>query len=380
MTVNQDPESNECYSAEVLLRGMAPLNEVLRAFDRQTGQLPRTLTSQNSFARLVQSAWDDNLGPSKRYLRKLIHRFVSSLDQDVEDEELVQVIHESLCAGPVDMPKADETCCLSFQIPTKHSADIKSNAPSYLRIQVFPQHNDVALKLWEAGACLAEYFLAYPELVSGKSIVELGSGVGLTGIVAAARNARQVHFTDYSDAWLTNMKYNLDINKSWIQEQRGGGDIPHLTQVESSHIIYCRNITFLKSRLSLFSFDTLQGYLNWEECAKGYFCGIDDVFNRSDILFAADVAYDVAVIPSLVETFRQFLISSSSMNIAKLCYLASTLRNKPTHDALECELFSRGIACHYVPCRVIDKLPHVFPVYFTQHRNEIRVCVLTLIE
>jgi hypothetical protein len=118
--------------------------------------------------------------------------------------------------------------------------------------------------------------------------------------------------------------------------------------------------------------------LNWEEIAKGHFFCNDKIFDRADILIAADVAYDIVVIPSLVGTFRRFLLSVSLTQNEKCCYLAATLRNKATHDALERELLASGISCRYVPRHVIESLPHIFPVYFIQRRNEIRVCILTL--
>ncbi len=239
MTVDQEPDDKQWFCSEILLRGMAPHEEVLGALDRETRCQPRTCTTvQNSFARLVQSAWDDNkFGPSKTYLKKLVHRFVRSIDRDVVDDDLVRLIHKSLCTGLVDLPNGEEACHLSFRIPSKRLDDNKMCALCDVRIRIFPQHNDVALKLWEAGACLAEYFLAFPLCVSGKSIVELGSGVGLTGIISAACNAREVHFTDYSHAWLDNIRYNININNCWVQERCGGGDdcdVPLMTQVELS--------------------------------------------------------------------------------------------------------------------------------------------------
>jgi predicted nicotinamide N-methyase len=92
----------------------------------------------------------------------------------------------------------------------------------HLKIRVFPQHNDVALKVWEAGACLAEYLMAYPDMVANKRVIELGAGVGLTGLVmAACCQPISVYMTDYSATCLENMNHNIAINQKWIQHCRG---------------------------------------------------------------------------------------------------------------------------------------------------------------
>lgn len=41
------------------------------------------------------------------------------------------------------------------------------------------------LMLWESAVALAEHLTAAPALVAGKSVLELGAGLGLTGVVAA---------------------------------------------------------------------------------------------------------------------------------------------------------------------------------------------------
>ena len=56
---------------------------------------------------------------------------------------------------------------------------------------VFP-----ALRLWPIAHRLATHLCDHPELVRGKSVLELGSGVGLVGLVAAALGARSVAVTD----------------------------------------------------------------------------------------------------------------------------------------------------------------------------------------
>ena len=91
-----------------------------------------------------------------------------------------------------------------------------------LRLRVFPRHNDVALKLWEAGACLVEYLLRNPHHVAGKNCCELGARVGLTGlVVSACCQPTSYHMTDYTEACLSNLEHNIQINNDLLQKNIG---------------------------------------------------------------------------------------------------------------------------------------------------------------
>lgn len=56
---------------------------------------------------------------------------------------------------------------------------------------VFVEHsvstelNLVGLQVWRGAFLLADYVLAYPDLFKDQTVLELGSGVGLTSIVAS---------------------------------------------------------------------------------------------------------------------------------------------------------------------------------------------------
>ena len=50
--------------------------------------------------------------------------------------------------------------------------------------------------VWDSAACLAAYVKANPEDVAKRRVVELGSGLGVVGAVAALSGARSVEFVD----------------------------------------------------------------------------------------------------------------------------------------------------------------------------------------
>jgi hypothetical protein len=87
----------------------------------------------------------------------------------------------SLCSSPLPAPVADPDLLqyLTFRIGS-----------GVLAVRTGPFHNDVGLRMWEAGYFLAEFLVKNPHLVADKSVIELGSGVGLTGLVIQGKIGR----------------------------------------------------------------------------------------------------------------------------------------------------------------------------------------------
>jgi len=59
---------------------------------------------------------------------------------------------------------------------------------------------------------LARYVATNPHLIRNKNVLELGSGCGLTGLVAGAVGATSVVQTDFNDAVLLNLQNNVVLN------------------------------------------------------------------------------------------------------------------------------------------------------------------------
>ena len=215
---------------EALLLAMAPLDDVFAAFvescqsrgkcrDSLAGPSWMTLEAQDRYAQLVQSNWTE-FGPGDRYMRRIIRYYMIRMDEQgiaAESEDLLAlVLRASLKGDPVPDPM--EACYLSFRVP-RLASETRRDEP-LLRIRIYPHHNDVALRLWEAGACLAEFFLQYPKYVAGKRVIELGAGVGLTGLIIAGRcAASDVYLTDYTPICRSNLEHNIQINRSWLDSE-----------------------------------------------------------------------------------------------------------------------------------------------------------------
>ncbi|CAN0057212.1 unnamed protein product, partial [Ectocarpus sp. 13 AM-2016] len=92
---------------------------------------------------------------------------------------------------------------------------------AFFSFRVANRDNEVGLRVWEAGRALAEFCLAHSGLLRGKRVLELGAGIGMTGMaVAASCGAAEVVLTDYAPRVLANLHHNVEINRALL----GAGD------------------------------------------------------------------------------------------------------------------------------------------------------------
>ena len=64
--------------------------------------------------------------------------------------------------------------------------------PSALKIRLVGQHSLWAHHLWNAAKVLADYFGSHPEVVEGKTVLELGAAGALPSFTAACNGAEKV--------------------------------------------------------------------------------------------------------------------------------------------------------------------------------------------
>ena len=90
-------------------------------------------------------------------------------------------------------------------------------------VRVYPHHNDVGVwRVWEVGACLDEYLIQPPDTVWGWSVMDVGSRVGLPGLVVAGLcRPSRVSLTNFTSACLINLDHNVEVvNRYWMEGRR----------------------------------------------------------------------------------------------------------------------------------------------------------------
>jgi hypothetical protein len=128
-------------------------------------------------------------------------------------EEHGGAVHERLLEVVLDSLNLDPA---AGQGPTFMSFGFAlADAPLLsVRVQFNPMRN-VGLMAWQAGMILADLAAARPEEFRGKDVLELGAGVGLTGIALAKLCApRSVTLTDFGSDVLENLAFNVAHNSA----------------------------------------------------------------------------------------------------------------------------------------------------------------------
>ncbi|CAO3587066.1 unnamed protein product [Absidia cylindrospora] len=88
-----------------------------------------------------------------------------------------------------------------------------ANQLKTFHIRLVGSHPLWAHHLWNASKVFASLFDQHPQLVQGKTLLELGAGGALPSLVAATHQPAKVVVTDYPDAELIeNIQYNVDQN------------------------------------------------------------------------------------------------------------------------------------------------------------------------
>ena len=81
---------------------------------------------------------------------------------------------------------------------------IKAKYPMFLQ--------STGLTLWQSSKNLCSHLCENPHIVRNKSVIELGAGLGLAGIVAFKLGAERVVLTDGDTDTLDNMRENVSLN------------------------------------------------------------------------------------------------------------------------------------------------------------------------
>jgi predicted nicotinamide N-methyase len=98
---------------------------------------------------------------------------------------------------------------------------------------------------WAGGAALARHFIAHPEIVRGRSVLDLGAGSGLVAIAAAKAGAARVIAADVDPFAAVAAKLNAaanDVDVSVVQDDLTKGPPPAVDIVAVGDLFYDRQL------------------------------------------------------------------------------------------------------------------------------------------
>jgi len=225
----------------------------------------------------------------KSFLKRIIECVESSNQPSENDYEELYDLFTSLLFSSND--KSTELFYKSYLLDTQFIT-IQEKAVSL-------SEGTTGLVTWLAGEHLAKWCLANTQLFSQKRVLELGSGCGLTGLAVLSLNqAEWFTFTDVHDSVLTYIQNNVEINNRGLETN-------------------CCDVR----------------YLSWDEPSSWG--------NSSyDIILGADIVFDVAIVPCLVDTLSFFLSQppDDKGECSPVAYISSTVRNESTYSSFLEEL------------------------------------------
>ncbi|XP_051988106.1 protein-lysine N-methyltransferase EEF2KMT [Xyrauchen texanus] len=246
--------------------------------------------------------------PSVKYRRRFLTELIKR--HEMLDAEPLDSLYEAL--GEVLCAQEDDMCFKTYLLPTGDAVSLAENV-------ALISEGTTGLVTWEAALYLAEWALENTHIFKNKTVLELGSGVGLTGIVTCRSSSLNKYiFSDCHQAVLQRLKNNI---------------ANCLTNGDSNSTSVCVE------------------ELVWENVPEEQLQRI-----QANTIIAADVVYDPEIIAGLVRLLTRLLTCNFQESHPDV-YIASTIRNLQTYDCFKKELEKAGLQ-HVV---IKDSVSQVFP-------------------
>ncbi|XP_051878446.1 protein-lysine N-methyltransferase EEF2KMT isoform X2 [Pristis pectinata] len=200
------------------------------------------------------------------------------------------------------------------------------------------------LVTWEAALYFAEWAMENPEVFNCRTILELGSGIGLAGIaICKTCNLKRYTFSDCHPNVLKQLRKNIIRNNLQIDSDIWN---PKKCGVEVKSNNGSEEIR--RPKVSVV-------HLDWGEIAQEQISEL-----QSDIIIATDIIYDPEVVLCLVSLLEKLLVATpdGKMKTNSVVYLASTIRNPETYHQCKMELDKIGIEYHTMKGPATEVFPY----------------------
>ncbi|XP_060642596.2 protein-lysine N-methyltransferase EEF2KMT [Anolis sagrei] len=265
--------------------------------------------------------------PSVKYRRCFLSELIKK--HEATGAEPLDQIYESLG----DVLNAEETAQFykSYLLPSGEAITLGES------VAIISQ-GTTGLMTWDAGLYLAEWALENPAIFTNRSILELGSGIGLTGLaICKACHPSKYTFSDHHPCVLQQLLENIHLN-GFAPDVCGCSPAKWDTQ---------------KAELTGFKGPKVSvTELDWSLVTKEELVGLS-----SDVVIAADVVYDPELMHALIRVLQK-LPSGPDGKKAPEVYIAFTIRNPDTYHCFQTELDKVGIRWQAVPCSQKNIFPY----------------------
>ncbi|XP_010907990.1 uncharacterized protein [Elaeis guineensis] len=168
--------------------------------------------------------------------------------------------------------EADDTICLDESFFVNRDYDLTTFTFGSHVLNLFCLRS---ASIWPGAVLLNNYLSKNAEILDGNSVIELGSGVGITGILCS-RFCREVVLTDHNEEVLEIMKKNIKLHLSsessspaLTAEKLEWGNSVQISEILQKHpggfdLVLGADICFQQSSIPLL-FDTVEKLLRFQE-------------------------------------------------------------------------------------------------------------------
>ncbi|NXS29270.1 EF2KT methyltransferase, partial [Pomatostomus ruficeps] len=244
--------------------------------------------------------------------------------------------HESMAAEPLDelydaladILKEEESahCYKSYLLPTGAWVSLAEST-------ALISGGTTGLVTWEAALHLAQWALDNPGVFQDRTILELGSGIGFTGIaICKTCQPRTFIFSDCHPRVLRQLGENVRLN-GFIPEPDGIWSIPAESQGQEVERDNCQNPKVIVAEL------------DWGSVTEEQLLGL-----RADVVIAADGVYDPEIILALTGMLQKLSTSRADRKAPEV-FIAFTIRNPDTYQLFQAELDKAGIRWQIIPAQ-----------------------------
>ncbi|KFO71260.1 Protein FAM86A, partial [Cuculus canorus] len=187
------------------------------------------------------------------------------------------------------------------------------------------------LVTWDAALHLTEWAVENSAVFRNRTVLELGSGIGFTGIaICKACHPKRFIFSDCHPRVLQELTQNIRLN-GFVLEPGAAHHIqtePHDWEAEAAKH---QNVALTVAELDWGSVTETQ---------------VSDL--HPDVIIAADVVYDPEIILALIGMLQKLSAFGADGKPPDV-YIASTIRNPDTYHLFQAELYKAGIRWQVIP-------------------------------
>ncbi|KAM6351686.1 protein-lysine N-methyltransferase EEF2KMT isoform 5-T5 [Alca torda] len=191
------------------------------------------------------------------------------------------------------------------------------------------------LVTWDAALQLAQWAIENNSAFRDRTVLELGSGIGFTGIaICKTCHPKAYVFSDCHPAVLQQLAENIRLNGFVLEP----GTTHHIETETQGQEEAATN--YQKTKLSP---KLIVAELDWGSVTEKQLLDL-----QPDVVIAADVVYDPEIILALIGMLQKLSVCRAARKAPDV-YIAFTIRNPDTYHLFQAELDKVGIRWQIIP-------------------------------